>query len=850
MPPASTPDDVPSPAAAPERSRLVSFVACAPACLVGVALTASWLLPGDALHEWASRTMKLNTALCAIALSTAVVLLDVDGKGRRRSVAHALAAGCLALAALTLLQYPAGIDLGIDQWLARDPRPVEFPNRMAPNSALMLCLASGSVLLAGRTSRTWALAAQVAGLAAFAIALLGAVGHVYDAVLLSKPTRFIAMSPWTAGISVPLTMSVLALQRDHGITRLLSSHGPGGYLARQLLVPVLFVPTFLGWLHLEGERLGIFTDSGANASFALASIVVFGLVVVVLARSVDRLEVRRLRAVEELRRAGELTAALARAATVQDVLSTTIEVGIPGLGARSGVFFLAEDDGNRLRVAADRGIAPGLLEHYADMPAARKVPATDALRTNAPVFLADRAAYLSAYPEVPPAHLQAHEAWAVLPLHGRNRTLGVLALSYAAPQNFGDAQRDRIAMLADHCAQALDRALLLDSEQHARARAEAAAREREEAHRAKDEFLAVLGHELRNPLSPILTSLHLMERRAPELLQKERSVIERQAQHMVRLVDDLLDVSRIARGKLHLSLQRVELGAAIAKAIELASPLLEKRSHRLHVEVPPHLELQADEYRLAQIFSNLLSNAARYSDPGSAIEIHAERVGDRVRATVRDEGSGIPPDLLPRLFEMFVQGERRLERAAGGLGLGLALVKNLTELHGGTVFVASAGSGRGSTFTVELPLAVTPSAPAEAPRVPAAAVAVARRILVVDDNTDAAELLAEALRLAGHSVEVEEDGPRALERAALFQPEMAFLDIGLPVMDGYELAGRLAELQHAAPPLLVAVTGYGQASDRERAAAAGFAHHLVKPVAIDRALAIAAGGTQADRQIA
>jgi signal transduction histidine kinase len=371
----------------------------------------------------------------------------------------------------------------------------------------------------------------------------------------------------------------------------------------------------------------------------------------------------------------------------------------------------------------------------------------------------------------------------------------------------------------------------------ARAELEKARQVAEEASSAKDQFLAMLGHELRNPLSPILTALQLMNLRG--MRSREQEVIQRQVGHLVRLVDDLLDVARITRGKVELRREPVELASVVVRGIELASPLLEQRHQRLAVNVPPDgLTVLADNDRLAQVVSNLLTNAAKYSEPGSQICIEAGRVGDKARLLVRDEGIGIAPDMLDSIFESFVQHRQALDRASGGLGLGLAIVRSLVRLHGGTVRARSDGPGKGSEFEVELPLGdglAVIEASGDSDRlylhepVPQAAPC-PDRVLVVDDNQDGAEILAETLRELGHVVEIAHDGPSALEIAQRFRPQLALLDIGLPVMDGYELAGHLREL---GPIRLVAVTGYGQETDRRRSQEAGFSAHLVKPVDLD-----------------
>ena len=355
----------------------------------------------------------------------------------------------------------------------------------------------------------------------------------------------------------------------------------------------------------------------------------------------------------------------------------------------------------------------------------------------------------------------------------------------------------------------------------------------EAANRAKDEFLAMLGHELRNPLAPISTALHLMRLRGVTVIERERVVIERQVAHLIRLVDDLLDVSRITRGKVELQRKRVEIAEAVAKAVEMASPMLEQRQHHLALEVPPRgLSVDGDLTRLAQVLANLLTNAAKYTEPGGHIAVAARREGEQVVLTVTDDGMGITAEILPHIFELFMQERQALDRSSGGLGLGLAIVRSLVTMHGGTVDAHSEGRGRGSVFTVRLPAAAPPreAAPAGGAGAGSATSGAGRTILVVDDNEDAAEVLAAGLELLGHQTRVAHDGPAALRVLADFKPDIALLDIGLPVMDGYELARRLRQDPSLAHTRLVAVTGYGQDSDRRRSKEAGFDAHLVKPI--------------------
>jgi signal transduction histidine kinase len=363
-----------------------------------------------------------------------------------------------------------------------------------------------------------------------------------------------------------------------------------------------------------------------------------------------------------------------------------------------------------------------------------------------------------------------------------------------------------------------------------------------EANRRKDEFLAMLAHELRNPLAPIRNALHILKQsHAGGPVEPLRAMMERQVQHLARLVDDLLDVSRITRGKIELRKQVVSLAAVVSRAVEASRSLIEGRRLELEVALPAEpLRLEADPTRLEQVVANLLHNAGKYTEPGGHIRLTAALApsseGGEVVLRVQDSGIGIPAEMLPHIFDLFVQVDHRHARSQGGLGIGLTLVRRLVELHGGTVEAFSAGLGRGSEFVVRLPaLSEKREREGRAGREDAgdAAPTPGRRILVVDDNVDAAESLALLLRLQGHDVAVAADGPTALEKARAERPEVIFLDLGMPGMDGYEVARRLRQLPDVGPVRLVALTGWGQEEDRRRTRQAGFDHHVVKPVEPD-----------------
>lgn len=401
---------------------------------------------------------------------------------------------------------------------------------------------------------------------------------------------------------------------------------------------------------------------------------------------------------------------------------------------------------------------------------------------------------------------------------------------------------DGVPLLDEHgqLSEALVTSVDVTSEVRAAEALETARQEAERASRVKDEFLAMLGHELRNPLSPIATALHLLSlkgRAEPEL-----AVIQRQVSHLTRLVDDLLDVSRITRGKVELRRKRVEMHSVVARAVEMAAPLLEANRQTLVLDVAEHgLDVDGDPDRLAQVVSNLLTNASKYSPAGAKVEVSAKATDDIVQLHVTDNGHGIADDMIERVFDLFFQERQPIDRQRGGLGLGLAIVRSLVQLHGGRVHVASKGLGQGSTFSVELPRAKATAA-GSSPRASLPPLlthprAATHKVLVVDDNADAGEMLAEALRERGHVVLFVNDAASALVLLETFSPDVCLLDLGLPVMNGFELASRIRGMTRLARVRLIAVTGYGQVADVRRSREAGFDAHFVKPVDLPAILA-------------
>jgi signal transduction histidine kinase/DNA-binding response OmpR family regulator len=417
--------------------------------------------------------------------------------------------------------------------------------------------------------------------------------------------------------------------------------------------------------------------------------------------------------------------------------------------------------------------------------------------------------------------LLLHHA-AVYPLRARNRVLGALTLAFG-PSGRTQANEDRALAeeLAARAAVALDNARLFE--------------ETRRADRQKNEFLSMLAHELRNPLAPIRNAieiLRLKNSKVPDVMES-CAIFDRQVTHLVRLVDDLLDVSRITQGKIRLQFESVDLAELLKAAVETSRPLIDLRQHQLRVTYPDQtVRIHADPTRLGQVFTNLLNNAAKYTESGGHIKIHAEMVGQEAVIRIRDSGIGIPADMLNSVFELFTQVDQTLDRSSGGLGIGLTLVRSLIEKHGGTVTARSEGQNRGSEFEVRLPveshtlmeqteIEAPPTQPKSAKRL---------RILVVDDNVDGAESMAMLLGLMNHEVQISHNGLEALQTAIRMKPEVAILDIGLPGMDGYSLAREMRARPETSETVLIAMTGYGRTEDRDNSLAAGLQFHLVKPV--------------------
>ncbi|HEV8256648.1 MAG TPA: ATP-binding protein [Casimicrobiaceae bacterium] len=489
----------------------------------------------------------------------------------------------------------------------------------------------------------------------------------------------------------------------------------------------------------------------------------------------------------------------------------------PPLGLDAYFTFSVNDAGDALRLESCAGIPEEEVRKIGWLDFGQAVPGTVAQQQQPIVATSSKQ---SDDPIVGLIKGYGFRAYACSRLMAEGRLLGMLSFASRQRDQFEPDELEFLQTISRYVTVAYERMRLIHKLR--------------DTDRRKDEFLATLAHELRNPLAPIRNALQIMRLTGNDkaAVEQARIMMDRQLGQMVRLIDDLLDVSRITRGKLELRKERVELAAVIKNAVDTARPHIEASGHELFVSLPTQpVYLDADPVRLAQVFSNLLNNAAKYMERGGKIWLAAERRGNLVDVTVRDTGIGIPPEALSSIFEMFAQVDISLEKAHGGLGIGLTLVKRLVEMHGGSVEARSAGVGRGAEFTAHLPvLAESPPSHAESEDDDRRPSAVKCRILVADDNGDAAESMGMMLRLMGNEVRTVRDGMEAVEEAAAFRPDVILLDIGMPRLNGYDAARRIREQRWGKGMFLVALTGWGQDEDKRRATEAGFDLHFTKPV--------------------
>ena len=541
------------------------------------------------------------------------------------------------------------------------------------------------------------------------------------------------------------------------------------------------------------------------------------------------------RILEILNRTG---AAIASQLDLEGLVQTVTDSATQLSGAKFGAFFynVSNKDGESFLLYSLSGASREAFEKFG-MPRNTAIfgPTFHAGRVvrSADVTKDENYGLMAPHHGMPKGHLPVRSYLAVPVVSRSGEVIGGLFFGHPDVDVFSERSERLIVGIAGQAAVAIDNARLYEAAQREieiRERAEATLRETD---RRKDEFLATLAHELRNPLAPIRQAALISKTAGASESQKRWShdVITRQVHHMSLLLDDLLDISRVTRGTLDLRLETADLNDVIEAALETARPTIDAKRHELRVEKPREpLQIVTDPLRLAQILSNLLTNAAKYTDPQGRIVLKVECASDSVTLSVKDTGIGISRDSLARVFEMFAQVKSSQDRSEGGLGIGLALSKGLVELHGGTIEARSEGAGQGSEFTVRLPRRVLPAAADSAANLSANEPCVRRRILMADDNRDAAQSLAMLLELEGHEVTVVHDGHAAVEAFKEFRPEVVILDIGMPGLDGYEVARTVRQDSLGRAVTLVALTGWGQDRDKARALAAGFNHHFTKPV--------------------
>jgi PAS domain S-box-containing protein len=531
---------------------------------------------------------------------------------------------------------------------------------------------------------------------------------------------------------------------------------------------------------------------------------------------------------EAMTRLHSLSTRLLAADNLNTALDDVLENSIITSGADFGNIQLYNPQIGALEIVAHRGFRQDFLDYFRTVRVDEGSACAQAMGSGQRIIIEDVGLDPTYEPHRPVAAAAGYRAVQSTPLKNRNgNILGMLSTHFRLPQRVSDRNQRLLDLYARHAADLIERI-----------RVEQALKE---ADRRKDEFLAMLAHELRNPLAPIRNGLHIMKQAGADdaVVNRVREMIERQVQHLTRMVDDLLDVSRITRGKIELRKKIVDLASVVDHALETTRPLIEDRRLKLTVDLPPKsLRLEADPTRLEQVLANLLNNAAKFTDCGGNIWLWARQEGGELVLRVRDTGLGIAADMLSHIFEPFVQSDQALNHPQGGLGIGLTLVRSIVAMHEGTVTAHCDGPGKGTEFIVRLPVVAQQQEPqgdrtASVGNEQRETAVLQRRILVVDDNVDAAESLALLLRLKAHDVRVAHDGPAALASVAADPPELVFLDIGMPVMNGYDVAQRLRQRPGLERLVLVAMTGWGQEEDRRRSQEAGFDHHLVKPVAPD-----------------
>jgi PAS domain S-box-containing protein len=743
--------------------------------LAGGALSfAGWALDLPRLTDWIGSGISIKANACLAVMATGLALLLYLLTPSAARVTTLLGTFTALLGGLTLLEHLTGWDLGIDTLLFDEPAGAAgtaSPGRMGPPASTSFLALGIAVVLMSWAPRYRHIAVSLA-LGVLALSLLSLTGYWYGATAMYTVPRLTGIALQTATLLCASSAGIISANPSCQPAKTLIEESSAGLLAR-VFVPLAFVvPLVLGWLRLAGQKHELYD---APFGTALRSVIEVTILAALLWWSVQLVRTRNsesARVQEQLRR-GERHLA--------DLLESIAD-GFIAFDAQWR-FTFANREALRLLGRSRSELEGGLMWDL--------------------------------FPHLVDTHLysefkRAMQERTMVEIEGRGIAADGRELSHRV---YPAADGGLSVFFQDITARRKSEEIL------------------KEADRRKDEFLATLAHELRNPLAPIRQATAIADSDRATGTQRgwAYSVIRRQVEHMSLLLDDLLDVSRITRGTLSLRKQAVEVSSVVGVAVETARPLIDNRHHHLTIDLPEGLAAFVDPLRVSQIFANLLTNAAKYTPPGGNIRLAATTDGETLTVCVQDTGIGLSAEEMPLLFQMFSRGRSTHESAPDGLGIGLALTKGLVEMHGGTIHASSAGLGKGSTFTVRLPIGDLPHIEPHKSGARETRLAVSRRVLIADDNKDAAESLAMLLRIEGHQVVVAADGEAAIRLVEEHRPEVALLDIGMPGMNGYEVARHIRSRPDGAYVLLVAVTGWGLEKDRDASRAAGFDHHLVKP---------------------
>jgi PAS domain S-box-containing protein len=766
-------------------ARIWILLAGAYAIAGGAVTLLGWWLELRRLTDWNGDGISMfpNTAACAML--GGVALLSLIPVGRRWAVTIARGAAALValVGALTLFEHLSGVNLGIDTILFDRPwgqRAAAAPMRMGPPASTSFLILGAALMLATYSPRARRLASALATLPV-AIALLSLTGYLLGADQLFGVARFTGIAWQTSTVLTALGLALMAALPEHGLAAAIRRPDAGGAVLRRLIVPVVLLPLLMGWLRVLGQDAGLYDVQFGTALRTLIEIGLFLAMLWWTANSISRHASATEQAEQALRESEQRF----------KTLTSQAPVGI----------FQTDENGNCLFVN----------ERWCEMAGINAADARGQGWVQA-LHPDDRERVYREWYESAKRGTEFASKYRFQTPDGRVTWLS----------GSGIRLLDDTGQITGYIGTVTDITQLKLAEQSLMA-----------ADQRKDEFLATLAHELRNPLAPIRNSLEILRLAPPDeaLLRNTREVMERQLSHLVRLVDDLLDVSRITRDRLELRKQRVELASIVYQAIEACRPMIESLGQELAVSMPAEsLYVDADPVRLAQVFGNLIHNACKYTERNGHVRVSAALDGDEAVVKVNDDGVGIPPEKLLHVFEMFAQIDRSLEQSHGGLGIGLTLAKRLVEMHGGSVQAHSAGAGQGSEFVVRLPITTETSAADSSAPVAELATGGSLRALVVDDNVDAAKSLALLLKLSGNETRTAYDGLEAIDVAESFSPDVILLDIGMPKLNGYDVCRMVRQRPWGKKVHVVALTGWGQDEDRRRSHDAGFDAHLVKPV--------------------